>query len=67
MRIILIYLAVLFSFKNLIANEPKLEEIIKGFNKPWSLSFINNDNIIITEKSGNLFQLNLDMIYSAIF
>jgi aldose sugar dehydrogenase len=59
MRIILIYLAVLFSFKNLIANEPKLEEIIKGFNKPWSLSFINNDNIIITEKSGNLFQLNL--------
>ena len=28
-------------------------------DKPWSLSFIDEENIIITEKSGKLYTLNL--------
>ncbi|MDC3127869.1 PQQ-dependent sugar dehydrogenase [Candidatus Pelagibacter bacterium] len=48
-----------FSFSNLCASEIKLEKIMDGFKKPWSLSFINKENVVITEKSGKIFTLNL--------
>ena len=54
---LIIYLILLI---NLVAQEPKLEEMYAGLDNPWSLSFINKDNIIITEKSGNLYTLNLN-------
>ena len=37
----------------------KFEKIFEGLNKPWSLSFINKENIILTEKNGKLFTLNI--------
>tara|TARA_B100000579_G_scaffold408944_2_gene397509 strand:+ start:173 stop:1240 length:1068 start_codon:yes stop_codon:yes gene_type:complete len=42
-----------------LSAEIKLEKISDDLNKPWSLSFIDNVNVIITEKSGKLFTLNL--------
>ncbi len=48
-----------FNLSNLHALEIKLEKITSGIEKPWSLSFIDNSNIILTEKSGKLFKLNL--------
>ena len=48
-----------FIFSNLYALEIKLEKIIDGMDKPWSLSFIDQENIIFTEKSGKLYTLNL--------
>ena len=53
-----IFITLTFS-KNLYSNEPKLEEIFKRLNSPWSLSFVSNENIIITEKSGNILHFNL--------
>mgnify|MGYP006086357489 CR=1 FL=1 len=53
---IIIFLFLLTSVKS---SEFRLKEIYKGLDKPWSLSFINNDNIILTEKSGKLYSLNL--------
>ena len=50
----------LLNFSNLYASEIKLEKIFDNLDKPWSLSFINRDNIIFTEKSGKLFGLNLN-------
>ena len=47
------------SFSNLYALEIKLEKIVDSLNKPWSLSFIDQENIIFTEKSGKLYTLNL--------
>ena len=41
-------------------SEIKLEKIFGSLNKPWSLSFIDNRNVVITEKSGKLFTLNLN-------
>ena len=41
------------------SSEIKFEKIIDGLNKPWSLSFIDKENLIITEKSGKLLTLNL--------
>ena len=48
-----------FTFSNLYALEIKLEKIVDGLDKPWSLSFIDQENIIFTEKSGKLYTLNL--------
>ena len=58
-KIILINLLFLIFFTKLISNEIKLEQVLSGLNSPWSFSFINDDNILITEKSGNLIQYNL--------
>ncbi len=55
----LIFFLFLFNFTSLFSTEIKLEQISDDLNKPWSLSFINNENVIITEKSGKLFTLNL--------
>ncbi len=49
----------LFNFSNLHSSEIKFEKIIDVLNKPWSISFIDKENIIITEKTGKLFFLNL--------
>tara|TARA_B100000963_G_scaffold340935_1_gene340138 strand:+ start:10348 stop:11403 length:1056 start_codon:yes stop_codon:yes gene_type:complete len=50
----------LFIFTNLNAESFKLEKIIENLEKPWSLSFINNQNLLITEKSGNIKFINLE-------
>ena len=49
----------LFNFSNLYASEIKLEKIIGNLNKPWSLSFIDDENIILTEKNGKISTLNI--------
>ncbi len=48
-----------FISSNICASEIKLEKIVDSLDKPWSLSFIDNENIIFTEKSGKLYTLNL--------
>ena len=58
MKKIYIFIFFFLSF-NLYAQEIKLEKIVDSFDKPWSLSFIDEENIIITEKSGKLYTLNL--------
>jgi len=49
----------LFTFSNLYSSEIKFEKIFDNLNKPWSLSFITKENLIITEKKGRLLILNL--------
>ena len=48
-----------FVSTNLYALEIKLEKITDSLDKPWSLSFIDQESIIFTEKSGKLYTLNL--------
>ena len=54
--IILIYLTY---FSNLSSNEFKLDEVIKNLSNPWSLSFMTDEDILVTEKSGNILKINL--------
>ena len=37
----------------------QLEEISKGLNHPWGMTFIDEDNLLITEKNGNLLKINI--------
>ena len=58
-----IYLLIFFflSFNSFaISKEPKLQEIINGLNSPWSLSFINKNLVLISEKPGNLVLADLE-------
>ena len=55
-----IFISIFFFISfNLYAQEIKFEKIVDSFDKPWSLSFIDEENIIITEKSGKLYTFNL--------
>ncbi len=55
----LIILLFLFNSSNLYSLDIKFEKIFDDLDKPWSLSFIDEENIIITEKKGKLITLNL--------
>ncbi len=49
----------LFLVTNVSAEDFKLDKIIAGLERPWSLSFVDEQNVIITEKSGNFKFVNL--------
>ena len=49
----------LLLFTNLIADDFKLERIVDGFDSPWSLTFLDSQNLLVTEKSGNIKFVNL--------
>jgi len=54
---------IIFFFLNvtfLHSEEIKLTKIKEGFKSPWSLSFINQNETLITEKSGNIIYFNLE-------
>ena len=55
------YLIIIFilNFSIAIAEDFKLIKITDGLKSPWSLSFINQNEALITEKSGNIFYINI--------
>ena len=55
----LVILLILLTQSYVFAFEIKLEKIYDGLSQPWSFSFIDNENIIFTEKGGRLATLNL--------
>ncbi len=59
-KILQIIFIFVISFTKLLSEEIKLVKLASGFNSPWSLSLIDDENILITEKSGNLILFNLN-------
>ena len=37
----------------------KLQEFIEGLNYPWGMTFIDKENLVITEKNGGLLKINI--------
>ena len=67
MKKTLLSLFIYFTFSYSYSSEIKLIKIFDGLNKPWSLSFIDDNNVLVTEKPGNLLIVNLkDKTKSAI-
>ena len=54
-KIFLLSIIFIFQLSISVTKEPKLEEVLSGLNGPWSISFIDDNRILITEKSGNFF------------
>ena len=48
-----------FKKYNKIKKKITLNEIIKGLNYPWGMTFIDKENLIITEKNGGLLKINV--------
>ncbi len=38
----------------------KLDKIAQGLNYPWALTFLDKKNLLITEKNGGLFKVNIE-------
>ena len=57
MKKLVIFLFFLTS-SDIYASDINLEKIVDGLKKPWSLSFIDQQNIVFTEKQGKLYKLN---------
>ena len=56
MRKIVIIL-ILFFFNSLNATEIKFERIVSNLNQPWSISFIDEENIILTQNIESNYSL----------
>ena len=55
-RIVIIFF--IFFYSNLNATEFNLKKIL-NLNEPWGSSFINEDELLISEKSGKIKIINL--------
>jgi len=58
-KIILILILILIQTINLKSEDFRLKQLISGLNSPWSLTFKNENEILITEKSGQILLANL--------
>ena len=58
-KIIFFLFIILIQTLNLKAEDFKLNQEISGLNSPWSLTFKNQNEILITEKSGQILFVNL--------
>ena len=38
----------------------ELQEISKGLNSPWGMTFLDDENFLITEKTGRLLKININ-------
>jgi len=58
-KIIFILILVIIQTLNLKSEDFRLNQLISGLNSPWSLTFKNENEILITEKSGQILFANL--------
>ena len=58
-KIIYFLIIILTQTLSLKAEDFKLNQIISGLNSPWSLTFKNENEILVTEKSGKILFVNL--------
>ena len=58
----LFFICLLFFIQifQLFSSEPKLQKIFNGLDSPWSLSFIDDNKVLVTEKSGNILSIDLN-------
>jgi len=59
MKIYYLIIIFIFNFSITIAAEFKLIKITDHLKSPWSLSFINQNEALITEKPGNIIHINI--------
>jgi len=58
-KIIFILILIIIQTLNLKSEDFRLNQLISGLNSPWSLTFKNENEILITEKSGQVLLINL--------
>ena len=59
-KLFFICLLFLIQLSQLFSSEPKLQEVFNGLDSPWSISFINDNKVLVTEKSGNILSIDFN-------
>ena len=59
-KIIFILILIIVQTLNLKSEDFRLNQLISGLNSPWSITFKNESEILITEKSGQILLANLE-------
>ena len=54
-----VFFICLFLINTSFSEEYSLVKVLDGLYKPWGMSFIDDDNILITQKSGEILKINL--------
>ena len=57
-KFILLLSIVLFNTA-VFSEEIKLIEVSKGLSEPWGMTFIDDDNLLVTEKSGSILRIDI--------
>ena len=58
-KIFFIFILIFIQTFNLRSEDFALKEIISGLNSPWSLTFTEENKILVTEKSGQILLIDL--------
>ena len=65
-KIFTIILVLIFSFPSIGVSETitspyeyKLSEVSSNLNEPWGMTFIDDDNLLITEKTGEIIRIDM--------
>ena len=58
-KIIIVFIFFIIQTFNLKSDSFKLNELISGLNSPWSFTFKNQNEILISQKSGQILLINL--------
>ena len=59
-KIILVTFIFFIQSTQISAYEPKLQKVVDGLDGPWSLSFINDYTVLVTEKSGDIMLIDIN-------
>ena len=59
-KIFCIAIFIILQTLNLRSEDFKLNQLVSGLNSPWSLTFKNKNEVLITEKSGEILIANLN-------
>lgn len=56
-----IFISLFILFSTMTANSTffKVEEVISDLSIPWGMTFLNNNQMLITQKNGKIFRLNI--------
>ena len=63
--LITIFIYILFSSIS-YASDYKLEKVIDNLTKPWGMSFINDNELFLTQKTGEILKINLKTMETSI-
>ncbi len=58
MKHISFFFLVLFS-TSVVSEEIKLIEVAKRLSEPWGMTFVDDNNLLITEKTGGIVRIDM--------
>ena len=60
MKNLISFLLILFFSSTVFSEEQfKLVEVSKKLSEPWGMTFVDDDNLLITEKTGNIIRIDM--------